>query len=127
MNANKSSHPQYLPAFLSAGVRPPNTLTPSFPLRLAGTWDPLLQCLYLDTPVLEQQNTEKLYGTENASLPIWANSRPKRYKETKKTNYHFFPTTTFEDPGAKTGGGEQKQGTAHAPCILHHLRSGQTT
>ena len=30
------------------------------------------------------------------------------------------PTVTSEEPGAKTGCREQKQGTAHAPCTQHH-------
>ena len=34
-------------------------------LRQAGTWDPLLQCLHLDKPLLQQQNTKKLQGTKN--------------------------------------------------------------
>ena len=33
-------------------------------VRKAGTWQPLLQCLDLDTSLLQQQNTEKLYGTK---------------------------------------------------------------
>ena len=36
-------------------------------MRQAGTWDPLLQCLHLDTPLLKQENTKKLYGTKNNS------------------------------------------------------------
>ena len=48
-------------------------------------------------------------------------SGPKRYKETNKS------TVTFEEPGAKTGGQEQKQGTEHIPCPHHHLRDGQAT
>ena len=33
-------------------------------VRQAGTWHPLLQCLHLDTSLLQQEITEKLYGTE---------------------------------------------------------------
>ena len=36
------------------------------------------------------------------------------------------PTATSEEPRAKTGCQEQKQGTAHAPCTQYHLRAGQT-
>ena len=32
-----------------------------------------------------------------------------------------------EEPGAKTGCWERKQGTAHAPCTHHRLRGGQNT
>ena len=31
----------------------------------AGTWGPLLQCLHLDTPLLQQQNTKRLKETKN--------------------------------------------------------------
>ena len=41
-----------------------------------------------------------------------ANSRPKRYKETKNTNYHFFPTTTFEGSGYRAKAG-------YCACPLH--------
>ena len=34
---------------------------------------------------------------------------------------------TSNEPGAKTGYGEQKQGTVHVHCTPHHNRSGQTT
>ena len=51
----------------------------------------VLQCLYLDTPLLQQQNTKKLYGTKNNCVhgAAGANSGPKRYKETKNSNCHF--------------------------------------
>ena len=52
----------------------------------------------------------------------WGKIMEKRYKETKKT-----PTATFEEPGAKTGCWEQKQGTEHALCIQHHQRGEQNT
>ena len=34
-------------------------------VRQARTWDHLLQCLYLDKPLLQPQNRKKLYGREN--------------------------------------------------------------
>ena len=46
---------------------------------------------------------------------------------TKDTKRPKNPTATFEEPGAKAGGGEQKHGTVHAPCTQHHLRGGQNT
>ena len=93
-----------------------------FLLRQAGTWDPRpfaaeLQSLHLDTPLLEQQNRKKLYGTKNnckhAHLgKIWTNAI-KRPKE-KKNQLPLLKSL------------EQKQGTVHAPCT-HHLTGGQTT
>ena len=37
------------------------------------------------------------------------------------------PTATSEEPGAKTGCWEQKQGTVHTLCTQYHQRGGQTT
>ena len=34
-------------------------------VRQAGTWDPWLQSLHLNTRLLQQQNTKKLHGTKN--------------------------------------------------------------
>ena len=49
-------------------------------------------------------------------------STTKYRKDQNKT-----PTATSAEPGAKAGGREPKQGTAHAPLTHHHLRGGQTT
>ena len=87
-----------------------------------GPFAAVLHNLHLDTLLLQQQNTKKLYGTKNNCMHAQlGQTLDKRYKETKN------PATTFEEPGAKAGGWEQKQGTAHAPCTQHHLRGGQTT
>ena len=63
-------------------------------------------CLHLDTPLLEQQNTEKLSGTKNISVHAQLGQiLDERYKRDQK------PTNaTLEKPGAKTG--------YHA-CLLH--------
>ena len=91
-------------------------------LTQAGTWDPLLQCLHLDTPLLEQQNTQKLYGTKNNCVHVQLGRilDPKDIKRPKNL------TATFEEPGAKTGCWEQMWGTAHAPCTQHHQRGWAT-
>lgn len=67
--------------------------------RQAGTWDPWLQSLHLDTSLLQQENTKKLHGTKNNHVPAQLGQilDPKYHKETNK------PTVTFEEPGAKTG------------------------
>ena len=100
-----------------------------------GPFAGVLQCLYLDTPLLQQQNTKKLYGTKNncVHVHLWQILDPKDTKRPK------IPTATFEEPSAKTGYQEhkqgvdsknrvsrakagcreQKQGTAHAP--LHTM------
>ena len=63
---------------------------------LEQSWDrlgPETLCLHLDTPLLQQQNAKKLYGTENnCACTLGANSGPKRYKETvkRKLNCHFW-------------------------------------
>ena len=57
-------------------------------MRQGGTWDPLLQCLYGDTPLL--QTAKKRYGTKNdcmhAQLRQMLN---ERYKEVGKPNCYF--------------------------------------
>ena len=54
-------------------------------LRLARTWDPLLQGLHPDTPLLKQQNTKKLMGLKIPGCMLsWDKLWTKRYKKTKK-------------------------------------------
>ena len=66
----------------------------------------VLQCLHLDTPLLEQPNTKKPYGAKNNCMHVQLGQIvDERYKETKKT-----PTATFEGPGAKPG---------YCACPLH--------
>ena len=61
-------------------------------------WDPrpfaaVLQSLHLDKPLLEQQNTKKLYGTKNNCLHAQLGQiLDKTFKETKN------PTATSEGP-----------------------------
>ena len=69
--------------------------TPTIILRQ--TWDlgptaAMLQCLHLDTPFLEQENTKKLYGTKN-NCKFWTTKiqRPKN------------PNATFGEPETQTG------------------------
>ena len=69
-----------------------------------GLFAAVLQCLHLDTPLLEQQNTKKLDGTKNNCMHMQLGQiLDKRYKDQKN------PTATFEEPRAKAGGREQKQ------------------
>ena len=55
------------------------------------------QCLHLDTALLEQQNTQKLYGTKNncvrAPLGQILDQKDKKGKKN--------PTAISEEPGAK--------------------------
>ena len=60
-------------------------------------WDPSLQCLHLDTPLLQQLNTKKL------NTSSWGKFWATRYKKAKN------PTTPSEEL-------EQKQDTT---CQLH--------
>ena len=65
----------------------------------------MLQCLHLDTPLFQQQNTKKLYGTENnCACAAGANSGPKDIKRPTNPYCHFLKSQ------------EQKQGTL---CPLH--------
>ena len=46
-----------------------------------------MQCLHLDTPLLEQQNTKELYVFKNNRLHAQLGKlRTLRYKDTKKPN-----------------------------------------
>ena len=86
-----------------------------------GTWKTLLQRLHLDTPLLKQQNTKKLYETKTNCMQVQLGQilDPKDQKRPKN------PATTFEECGAKTEVWEQKQGTVQAPCTKHQLRVSQ--
>ena len=56
-------------------------------LRQARTWDPLLQCLYLDKHLLRQQTTKKTIRDESNSMH--AQLGQIMNKKTKKSNCHF--------------------------------------
>ena len=71
------------------------------------SWDPLLRCLHLYTPLLEQQNAEKLPGTKSN----WVRAHlgqflDKRYTETKKPNCHFEEAETKAE---------------YCACLLHSM------
>ena len=85
-------------------------------MRQAGTWDPLLQGLHRDTPLLQQWNTKKLQGTKTNYVHVqFGQTMDKRYKQTKKGQLPLLKSW------------EQKQYIVHAPCIQCHQRSGQNT
>ena len=83
-----------------------------------GTFAAVLQNLYLDIPLLKLQNTKKLYGTKTN----WCMHSVGKFgpKDTKRQQQQKNPTAISEEPGAKIGCQEKKQGTAHAPCTQHH-------
>ena len=73
-------------------------------LGQTGTWDPLLQCLRLDTPLLGKQDTKKPYGTKNNCVACAAGTNSgKKIKKKRPENGNPNPTATFEEPGAKAG------------------------
>ena len=82
---------------------------------LKPTWDPLLQCLYLGKCLLEQQIQRNYTGLKITACmqQFWQILYWKIQKDQK------IPTTTSEEPGAKTRCWEQKQSTAHALCTQH--------
>ena len=82
----------------------------------AGTWDPTLQCLHLDSPLLQQQNTKKLYGTKNNCMHVQLGQiLDQKIQRDRKIQLPLLRSL------------KQKQGTAHVPCIQHHLRDEETT
>ena len=62
-----------------------------------GSFPEVLQCFHLDTPLLQQQNTNK-YVRLKLTLCVhsWANSGPKRDQKKKKKN---LPNHHYEEPG----------------------------
>lgn len=74
-----------------------------------GSFADVLQCLHLDTLLLQKQNTNKWYGTKNncvhEQLGQILDKNIKRLK---------FPTAILKSL-------EQTQGAMHAPCTQHHL------
>ena len=76
-----------------------------------GPFAAVLQCLHPDTTLLKPQNTKKLYGTKNNCV----HAQLGQILDPKDTKRPKNPTAAFEEPVAKPGRQEQKQGTAHAP------------
>ena len=72
---------------------------------------------------------EPLLHWQSDSLPLSHLGSPSStlYIDKKKNIHQKTPMTTSEEPRAKTGCWEQKQGTLYAPCIQHHQKGGQTT
>ena len=63
-----------------------------------GPFFSVLQCLHLDTPLLQQQNTQKLYDTKSNRMHALLGQilDPEHTTRSKNT------TATFEEPGAKS-------------------------
>ena len=110
-----------------AGFSPEVSLVPSVVQHLlifVSIWDrPRTLCfstamLHLDTPLLELQNTKKVYGTTNNCLHTQANSGPKDTK--RKTNKQKQPTP--QTPNAISEELEAKAGLLHMPPCTHHLQ-----
>ena len=78
-------------------------------MRGSETWDPSLQCLHLDTPLLQQLNTKKL------NTSSWGKFWAPKIQRDQKTQLPLLKSL------------EQKQGTTHALYTQHHLRGGQIT
>lgn len=84
-------------------------------IEQAGTWDPLLQGLHLDKHLLEKQNTNKLWGTENNYMHEQLGQiMTTKYKKTKTQ------LPLLRVPG-------WKHGATPNSCTEHHQGRGQTT
>ena len=82
-------------------------------LRQAGTWNPFLQCLHLDTPLLQQQNIKKLYWTKNECV----HEQLGQILDPKDTKRSKNPTATFKETGTKNRVPEAKE--EYYACPLH--------
>ena len=67
------------------------------------------------------KNLKKTKNKKLRACTVGANYGQKDTKDQKTS------TATSEEPGAKTGCWEQKQGTEHAPCTQHHQTGGRNT
>ena len=80
-------------------------------MRQAGTWNlgPFAAML------APGQNTKKLQGTKNNCVHVQLGQiMDKKIQKDQKSQLPLLKS------------GEQKQGTAHAPCTQHHRRGKQT-
>ena len=84
--------------------------------RQIGTWDPLLQCLYLDTPLLKQWNT-KIQNTSYKGLKITVCTVQLGQIMDKKIQKDQKPKCHFWRAGSKNRGSGEKAG--HCTCPLH--------
>ena len=98
-------------------------MLPFVAVRQAGTCDPLLQrcwaCTWIHLSSSNKIQTNCMGLKVTACMFSWGKLRTK---DTKKPEN---PTATFEEPGAKAKGRQQRQGTAHAPCAHHHKGMGK--
>ena len=85
-------------------------------LRQPETWDPLLQCLHLDTPLFEQWNIKNCMGPKMHACAVGENSRPQRYKEIKQSNCHLWRAWS------KNWVLEKKSGYCSCPLETTHLK-----
>ena len=82
-----------------------------------GLFAAVLQCLYLDKHLLEQQNTKKLYGTKNNCMHVQLGQiLDQRYRRPIKNS-----TAASEKLG------EQKLGVGSKSRVLHMLPARNTT
>ena len=88
--------------------------SPSSPLllRQAGTWDPLLQSLHLDKHLHQQQNTKKLWVTENNCVHMQLGQiKDNKIQKDQKPSCHFWRAGSKNRVlGAKAG---------NCACPLH--------
>ena len=88
-----------------------------------GPFAAMLQCLHLDTPLLEQKNTKKLYvikKNKNKTKIVCVSSWGKFWTEDTKRLENL--AATFAEPGGKSWVSGAKLGSAHTSCTQYHVR-----
>ena len=113
-------NPEYIATFSSFTAWPPSDLkiwSPKVILRQAGTWDPWLQCLHLDIPLLELQNT-KLWGLKITTCVQLVQILDQKI-QTKN------PIATSEEP--KQANKQTKNGIRSKIRVLHMPPAHTTT
>ena len=77
-----------------------------------GPFASVLQNLHLDKPLLERQNTKKLYWTKNNNL----HAQLGQILDTKGTKKPKSQTANFEKPGAKQDLGDKSRVLCMSPA-----------
>ena len=116
----RGHHPADGPALLQGRGRDAGDMS----LRQArdlGPFAAVLQCLHLDTPLLELRNTKKLYGTKNNSVHVQLGQILDQKIQKAKTNKnkHKNKNTNKNQPNCHfRRAGSKKQGVGSKSRVL---------
>ena len=113
----------YITSVVSDSVRPHRRK----PTRLPCPWDSPGKNTGVGCHALLSGLFQNLSCIDSRILYHLGSPSSTLYIDKKKNIHQKTPMTTSEEPRAKTGCWEQKQGTLYAPCTQHHQKGRQTT